>query len=70
MGKQYIKIFDQRIAIELSNSGFPYITEKINQNQTIYAFENIDGIKEVIERIITQNNYSKVVMVADDRLSF
>lgn len=69
MGKKYIKLFDEKIAIALSDGGFSYTTENINQNQKIYVFEETDELREVLKKITNENNFSNVVIVIDDKLN-
>lgn len=66
----FIKIFDEQVAIALSNGGFSYITEKINNNQTVFAFESTPELVEAISTLDSTGQYSRVVAVEDDTLSF
>ena len=68
--KTFIKIFDERIATALSEGGFSYTTENINENQTLFVFEKCDDLDGALNELIKENNYSEIIIVEDPKLNF
>lgn len=65
----FIIIINEKIATALNDSGFLYVKENINNNQTVYVFEKSD---ELIAELLTlcDGDNSKIVYVEDCRLNF
>lgn len=65
----FIVIINEEIATTLSNSGFYYVKENINNNQTVYVFEKSE---KLIAELLTlcDGDSSKIVYVEDCRLNF
>lgn len=65
----FIIIINEEIATTLSNGGFSYVKENINNNQTVYVFEKSE---ELIAELLTlcDGDNSKIVYVEDCRLNF
>lgn len=70
MGKNLIKILDKRVADTLLNGGFFYVEEIINNNQTIYVFQDTEELRSVLEQIEGSGEFEDVVIVEDDTLCF
>lgn len=69
--KNYIIIFDEKIAVELQNGGFSYMTETINQNQRVFVFEKTEElIMQFQKSVPIISDYAEVKHVTDDRLLF
>ncbi len=68
--KNFIKIFDEQIAVALSNGGFSYIEEKINGSQVIYAFEETPEFMDALKAFYNEGNYQEAVYVKDSSLNF
>ncbi len=66
----FIKILDERVAKLLENGGFSYITEKINDGQTVYVFEETPDLTWLIERLFNGTKYQDTVIVKDNSLHF
>lgn len=67
--KVFIKILNEETAAMLIDSGFSYMTEKINANQIVYVFESCDELtKKILE--FNANNYSEHVAIEEDLLRF
>lgn len=65
---KFIKTFDKELAEILINSGFDYVKEKVNGNQTIYAFERTEQILHVLDEIEKGSLYSSAEIVTDGLL--
>lgn len=68
--KKYIKIFDEQIAKTLECGGFSFMTEKINDNQTVYVFEESQEIYGILEPLMKDGNYQELIFAVDDMLNF
>lgn len=66
----YIKIFDEQFATALERGGFSYIKQKINGDQSVYAFEKTPALVDVITNLKQQGHYQEIVCIEDDALSF
>lgn len=66
----FIKLFDERIANALSAGGFSYTQEQINDGQTVYCFEERDGLMEAIRGFCNEGNYQEIIVVQDTSLFF
>lgn len=63
---KFIKLFDERIASALSDGGFSYIEEKVNDNQTVYCFEESPELVEAIRGLCGKQNYQETIIVVQD----
>lgn len=67
---KFIKILDEKVAKLLEGCGFLYVTERINENQAVYVFENTDELMNTIKDIISSSEYSATYICFGDTLSF
>ncbi len=67
---KYIKIFDEEVALALSERGFSYMQEQINHNQMIYVFENTEEFMAALCEIIGDGDPRDVIYVEDSLLRF
>ena len=63
-----IKILDEQIAGTLQFSGFSYMKEKINNEQTLYVFEETPELLEILGEI--KGEFGEAVIISDTSLSF
>lgn len=71
MCENLIKIFNKEIASMLMEGGFSYVEEKINDNQHVYVFDYSDELINVINSVVTINNFQEeIIYVVDDKLRF
>ena len=63
-----IKILDEQIAGTLQFSGFSYMQEKINNEQTLYVFEETPELLEILCEI--KGEFGEAVIISDTSLSF
>ena len=63
-----IKILDEQIAESLQSSGFSYMQEKINNEQTLYVFEETPELLEILGEI--KGEFGETVIISDTSLSF
>ena len=63
-----IKILDEQIAGTLQFSGFSYMQEKINNEQTLYVFEETPELLEILGEI--KGEFGEAVIISDTSLSF
>ena len=63
-----IKILDEQIAGTLQFSGFSYMQEKINNEQTLYVFEETPELLEILGEI--KGAFGEAVIISDTSLSF
>lgn len=68
--KQFVKIFDERVALALSESGFSYMQEKINDGQTVYVFEETEEFMAALCELSETGVLQGVVFVRDSILHF
>ncbi len=66
----FIKIFDERIAHTLSDGGFSYTEENINDGQTVFCFEETPELKEALRTLYGDGNYEGAIFVRDGALLF
>lgn len=64
-----IKIFDKRVADALRDSGFCYIEENFNNEQTVYAFENSSELKEVLEEYLSTDEFGEIAFVVESSIT-
>lgn len=69
LAKKYFKLFDTRIAAELYFKGFDYIEERLNNEQTAYAFENTDELHAALQDIWLRTGFSDIPYVEDDTIT-
>ena len=67
---KFIKIFDEQIAKTLESGGFSFMTEKINDNQTVYVFEESQEIHDALASLMGDGNYQELIFAVDDMLNF
>jgi len=60
-----IKIFDEETALALNRRGFSYVTERINEEQEAYVFENSEEL-----RIVLAESFGLAEVIEDDMLRF
>ena len=63
-----IKILDEQIAGTLQFSGFSYMQEQINNEQTLYVFEETPELLEILGEI--KGEFGEAVIISDTSLSF
>lgn len=68
--KNFIKIFDEQIAVSLRDGGFSYIEQKINENQIVYAFEETPELMTALGEFFKDGNFQEAVYVRDSSLNF
>lgn len=68
--KKYIKIFDEKIAEIIESGGFPYMKEKINDNQPIYVFDENEAIYEILNQLREDGNYQEITYITEASLCF
>jgi hypothetical protein len=69
--KNFIKIFDEQIAVALSGGGFSYVIQNFNDNQTLFAFEETPELREALEGFLKESNFqADAVYVEDTVLNF
>lgn len=66
----FIKILDEQVAKLLENGGFSYITEKINDGQTVFVFEETPDLTALIARLFDGTKYQDAIIVKDNSLHF
>ena len=66
----FIKIFDEQVAKTLECGGFSYITERINDGQTLFVFEETPDLVELIKRLYDGTKFQETVIVRDSSLHF
>ena len=64
-----IKIFDKRVADALRDSGFYYIEENFNNEQTVYAFENSSELREVLEEYLSTDEFGEIAFVVESSIT-
>lgn len=68
--KKYIKILDQKTADLISDSGFLYMKEKINENQEVYVFEKTEELESILQELSKDECFSQMCVVEDNTLFF
>lgn len=68
--KKYIKIFDKKIAEIIESGGFLYMKEKINDNQTVYVFDEDEAIYEILNQLREDGNYQEITYITEESLCF
>lgn len=68
--KKYIKILDQKTADLISDSGFLYMKEKINENQEVYVFEKTEELESILHELSKDECFSQMCVVEDNTLFF
>ena len=61
----FIKIFDKKTALALSERGFLYMKEKINKEQTVYVFEQTKALS-----LVVNEHFSTSEMIESDTLCY
>jgi len=61
----FIKIIDEKTALELEGRGFAFTKETIGKNATLYAFEKSPELDAELAK-----NYSAIGTIEEDTLRF
>lgn len=71
--KKFIKIFDEKIAMSLADSGFSYMKETINGNQEVFIFEESEAFMNEVNKYMTFSegeDGGNVLLVEDTTVCF
>ena len=68
--KMFIKFIDESVAVALSDRGFSYMQEKINEGQTLYVFERSDELMAALNEVLCGDKYQNLICVDDSTLLF
>ena len=71
--KKFIKIFDEKIAMSLADSGFSYMKETINGNQEVFIFEESEAFMNEVNKYMTfgeGEDGGDVLLVEDTTMCF
>lgn len=68
--KKFIKIFDEQTADAIASGGFSYMTEKINENQAVYVFEESQEVYDILEALTESGEFQDLTYVVDESLCF
>jgi len=66
----FYKIFDEKLAIELSDGGFLYTTETVNNNQKVYCFKKTKKLEKEIKKITKKYGDNIPIVVTGNTLNF
>lgn len=69
MGKVFIKIMDEKVALALAEGGFSYIEEIINGGRKIFVFEKSIAVETALREIIPKRAEA-AKMIEEDVLRF
>lgn len=67
---KFIKIMDYEVAKLLSDGGFLYMTENINNSQKVYVFEETEELSKMLKDLCGDENFSGICIAEDDMLCF
>ena len=66
----FISFIDKEVADKMQSSGFNYITQKFNGNQTMYTFELNERFIKSFEEAFGKDKRKEIVYVTSNLLNF